>query len=59
MRPCAFLFYLLLCLEVADVLVLVRVEREVANRSHQAVNAERNHRKEKVRQRSRLKALGF
>lgn len=44
---------------IAYVSGFTRVEGEVAYRSHQTVNAERNYRKKEVRQRSRLVSVGF
>ena len=44
---------------VADVLLFGLVEREVADGSHQAVDAERDHRQEDIAARSAGEAVGF
>lgn len=61
MRCAVFVYRILycLCFEVADVFFLGRVESEIANRRHQAVDAQRDYRKEYVRQSSRLKTFGL
>ena len=48
-----------LLLDVSDVLRLGRIKGQVADRRYQTVDAERNHRKEDIRQRSGLKACGL